>query len=77
MGSHGTYWRTDSELRFLKYLGTGKWVKQPRTCGLNRLQLLENYQVAALNRQDWGEIDIGKVMNYVAQEIAFYREKTN
>ena len=63
------YWNTEAELRFLKHLGRGKWVSS-RPHQHTRLELLKNYQIAALSRHNWDVIDKGIVMNYLSQQIA-------
>jgi len=53
-------WTTENEISYLDGIGT--WGK----VALSKKEMLENYIKAACRRDDWGEIDVFKVMEYAA-----------
>jgi hypothetical protein len=65
MSENRTYWSTECEIRFVRYLGTGKWGKSHNVSKAGREQLLKRYQQSCLNRKDWGPVDAGKVLKEV------------
>ena len=72
MDDHRTYWTTDDEIRFIQWLGTGKWSQSRAVMAAGREKLLRNYQQAALYRKVWGKIDRGEVMKAVDAELIDY-----
>jgi hypothetical protein len=60
-----TYWSTDSEVRFVRYLGTGKWGKSHAVTKAGREQLLRRYQQSCLARTNWGDVEVGNVLREV------------
>lgn len=60
---------TAHEVRFIKFLGMGKWSQSKAVAAAGREQMLRRYQVACLGRSNWGKIDRGKVMEAVEREL--------
>jgi len=77
-------WSTENEIIFLRGLGGWKdpghwsfphnrWVKGKIALiqfdPLKRLRLLKNYKVAIPHRKDWGRIEVGKVLEFLNEEL--------
>ncbi len=61
--------KTNDEIEFLKKLGRGKFSDSHSVRTTSRRTLLQRYYEAALNRDDWGDIDHRRVLQYVRYEL--------
>ena len=66
------YWTTDDETRFIRRLGTGFWSKSNACISAGRQTMLYRYREACLSRAFWGDIDKGRVMAFLDQQLMVF-----
>ena len=63
-------WETRDELRFLYYLGTGRWADQKRLAETpGRAEALRKYLRAVRRRKDWGQVDRDFVLIFARRQL--------